>query len=84
MISTFHDLLAAAFPLVLLFTGGLLHLFAPHHRMLVEERVKDRAMTETQARREIGFVRWSGPLMTGLGVVLLALMLARFFFGVGL
>lgn len=75
MISNFHDMLAGAFPLVLLLTGAILHAFAPHHRMIVEERVKDRLMTETEARRQIGFLRWSVPTMTIMGTLLTAVLL---------
>jgi len=70
VISSVHDALAGAFPLVLLLTGAMLHTFAPHYQMIVEERVKDQQMTETEARRGIRFVRWSAPTMTVLGLVL--------------
>lgn len=79
MISNFHDMLAAAFPLVLLLTGAILHTFAPHHRMIVEERVKDREMSEIEARRQIGFLRWSAPTMTILGALLTTLLVCDLF-----
>lgn len=74
ILSTVNDMLAGAFPLVLLLTGAILHTFAPHHRMIVEERVKDRLMSESEARRQIVLVRWGMPMMTVLGVVLTVLL----------
>ena len=79
MISSFHALLAGAFPLVLLLTGAILHTFGPHYRLILEERVKHRVMTATAARRSAQFVRWSAPTMTFLGVVLTSLLLCEFF-----
>ncbi len=69
------DLLASAFPLVVLLTGAMIYTFGPHYRIIVEERVKDQRMTETEARRSMQFVRWSAPTMTALGLILTALLI---------
>jgi hypothetical protein len=59
---------------VLLTIAGIaLHLYRHGHRMSVEERVKDSRMTEEEARRQIEFLRLWAPLVTLLGVALLAL-----------
>ena len=77
ILTAVNDLLAAAFPLVLLLTGALLHTYAPHHQMIVEERVKDRQMSEAEARRQMTFVRWSVPTMVVLGAILAALLVCE-------
>lgn len=58
---------------LLTIAGIVLHLYRPGHRMSVEERVKDSRMTEDEARRQIEFLRLWAPLVTLLGVALLAL-----------
>jgi hypothetical protein len=69
------DLLASAFPLVLLLTAAVLHTFAPHHRLLVTERVKAGRISEAAARCQMGFVRWSVPTLITLGAVLTTLLI---------
>ena len=44
---------------------------APRYRMSMEERAKDGALTEDEARRKIRFMAWFGPAVTILGCALL-------------
>lgn len=50
---------------------------APRYRMSIEERAKDGAMTEDEARRKIRFMGWFGPVVTVVGCVLLGLVILR-------
>jgi hypothetical protein len=67
------DELGLAGAVILTIVGIALHLYRARHQMSVEERVKDSRMTEEEARRQIEFLRLWAPLVTLLGVVLLAL-----------
>lgn len=62
------------FPAVLLAMGGLLRACAARHRLIVEEQVKIRLMTEAEARREIRIVRWTAPTLIVAGLVYTALL----------
>lgn len=79
ILASVHEALASAFPLVLLLTGALLHTYAPQHRMIIEERVRDHRMTPSEARWQLAFVRWSVPAMTVLGSLLTLLLLCSLF-----
>ncbi len=67
------DELSVAAAVLLTIAGIALHLYRPGHRMSVEERVKDSRITEEEARRQIEFLRLWAPLVTLLGVAMLAL-----------
>lgn len=73
--SLLFDEAGMAVAIVLTMAGLALHLYLPRHQMSVEERVKDGNMTETEARRQMRFYRWCAPVVTLLGVALLALTL---------
>jgi hypothetical protein len=45
---------------------------APRYRMSIEERAKDGAISEDQARRKIAVFRWLGPVLAVLGCALLS------------
>lgn len=65
---------AGVFVAVLLTVTGLaLQLYRPRHQMSVEERVKDSKMTEEEARRQMQFFARLVPMVSALGVLLLAL-----------
>jgi hypothetical protein len=68
----FTDLaLLLAFTLTL--AGSGLHLYQSRYRMSVEERVKDSALTETEARRQLRVYQLFAPVTTVVGVLLLVL-----------
>ena len=50
---------------------------APRYRMSMEERAKDGALTEDEARRRIRFMAWFGPAVTIIGCLALGVILAR-------
>ncbi len=60
-------------PMVLFVAGATLHLYLPHHRMSVEERVKDCLMSAAEARWQLQFLRLSAPTLTLLGLILAAM-----------
>ena len=63
---------AAAIVAVLITLAGVrLCWRAPRYRMSIEERAKDGAISEDQARRKIVFFRWLGPVLAVLGCALL-------------
>ena len=49
----------------------------PRYRMSMEERAKDGALTNEQARRKIRFMGWFGPALALTGCALLALAVLR-------
>ena len=71
LLYTLHDALRIVTSCVLLAIGAVLGGYSRHYRFTVEQRVKNRQLSEVDARRAIVFFRWSGPTMTVLGVVLL-------------
>jgi hypothetical protein len=71
LLYSIHDLLRDITPVVLLALGISLQFFAPRYRAMLEERIKNRQVTEAGARRALAFVRWSAPVLTLIGVVLL-------------
>ena len=50
---------------------------APRYRMSIEERAKDGAITEDQARRKIWFMGWFAPALTLAGCVMLGFLLTQ-------
>jgi hypothetical protein len=58
-------------------TGPALHLYRPLHEMVVEERVKYRELTETQARRQMRFYGFCATAVTVVGVTLLTGLVVR-------
>lgn len=50
---------------------------APRYRMSIEERAKDGALSEDEARRKIRFMGWFGPTVTVVGCVLLGVVILR-------
>jgi hypothetical protein len=65
-------LIAAAMVTVL---GMWLCWEAPRSRMTLEERVKDGRISSEEARRRISRNQWFGPLVTVIGIALLAVAL---------
>ena len=63
------DFFPTVFPLALIAMGLLLRACTTRHRLIVEEQVKIRLMTETEARREIRMVSWAAPAMIFTGFV---------------
>ena len=57
--------------------GAWLCWGAPRYRMSIEERVKDGKMPDDLARRRIMQSQWSGPVITSIGVALLAYVITR-------
>ncbi len=55
--------------------GMALHWHQPHHRIALEERVKDGKLTDEEARRQIMFYNRFAPITTLLGVVVLCIVL---------
>lgn len=50
---------------------------APRYRMSIEERAKDGALTEDEARRKIKLMAWFGPTVTVIGCLLLGVVILR-------
>ena len=50
---------------------------SPRYRMSIEERAKDGAITEDQARRKIRFMGWFAPALTLAGCVMLGVLLSQ-------
>ncbi|MCX6953284.1 MAG: hypothetical protein NTV51_14115 [Verrucomicrobia bacterium] len=69
------DELGVAGAILLTMAGLGLHVYRANHRMTVEERVKDSRMTEAEARRQMKFYALCAPVVSLLGVGLLALAL---------
>lgn len=61
--------------ILLAIAGMVLQWRLPLHRMSVEERAKDREMTEEEAHRQIRFYRNCATLVTFLGIMVLVLVL---------
>jgi uncharacterized membrane-anchored protein YhcB (DUF1043 family) len=53
----------------------LLRLYVPHHRMGVEEHMKNGKITEDEARRQVKFLETCANVLTLIGVALLVLVL---------
>lgn len=62
---------------VMTLAGVQLCWTAPRYRMSMEERAKDGALTEDEARRKIRFMAWFGPTVTVVGCVLLSVVILR-------
>ncbi len=71
-----HELAMGGSALVMLI-GAWLCWGAPRYRMSLEERVKDGKMTDDLARRRILQSQWTGPVVTSIGVALLAYVILR-------
>ena len=71
--SAFFDEVGMACAILLTLAGLALHVYRPNHRMMVEERMKDNKLTETEARRQMRFYAWCAPSVTFLGAGLLVL-----------
>jgi hypothetical protein len=71
LLYSLYDLLRDVTPVVLLVLGISLRFYAPHYQVTLEERIKNRQVTEAGARRALAFVRWSAPALTLIGIVLL-------------
>lgn len=65
------DELGVIMPLLLTVVGVALRLYLPHHRHVVEERVKDRVLSDRAARRQIWLYRAAAPMIAVLGIALL-------------
>lgn len=65
------DELGVIMPLLLTVVGAALRLYLPHHRHVVEERVKDRVLSARAARRQIWLYHTAAPTIAVLGVALL-------------
>lgn len=62
--------------ILLSLTGMLLQWRAHRHRMEIEERLKDDEIAEHEARRQLRFYQWCAPIATGLGILVLLVVLA--------
>ncbi len=62
---------------VLLIAGPSLHFYAPRHRLSVEERVRERTMSATEARWHRRFLRFWAPALTVLGLAQACLLLVQ-------
>ena len=62
---------------VVMLIGAWLCWGAPRYRMMIEERVKDGKLADDLARRRILQSQWFGPVVTSVGVALLAYVILR-------
>ena len=69
--------IAAGCAVVITLLGVRLCWRAPRYRMSIEERAKDGALTEDEARRKIKFMGWFGPAVTVVGCALLSVVILR-------
>jgi hypothetical protein len=61
----------------LMLTGVYLRWQMTERQMSIEERLKDGWLTAEQARWRMQLMRWSGPVVSLLGIALLALLWLR-------
>ena len=74
---TLNQELAMGGAATVMLIGAWLCWGAPRYRMTLEERVKDGKMTDDAARRRILQSQWTGPVVTSIGVALLAYVILR-------
>jgi hypothetical protein len=74
---SFADALRVVTPCVLLFLGAGLCGYASHYRFTLEERVKHGELTAAAATRANTLFRWSGPMLTLVGALLLVVFADR-------
>lgn len=59
---------------ILTVMGVTMHLCQPRHRMSVEERIKDRRISEYEGRWHLKLYGSFAPITSGLGMILLVLV----------
>ena len=71
----FSDATGIGTAILLTVTGIVLHWNQPHHRMSMEERIKDGKLTDDEARRRIRIYSWcaSIPMVTGILLLLVVM-----------
>lgn len=73
LLEAMNETLRGITPWALLGLGAVLAFYAPRYRIALQLRVKDHELTEERARLQAELLRWSAPVMAGLGLVLLSI-----------